>query len=568
MRRSGQSAGKSVNNRTRQESQQAAHGARPRPWAKGWGIALGGLFVALTVLLLRPVEDFDVWFARLAGRYVMEFHAIPRHEFYLYPVLGEPSQFSAWGFGLMLEAVSKVWGETGVAVVNAALGAGTLTLLLMASRARIKAAPWLALLALAVPFVCLDLRLNYRPETTLCLALGGSLLLLEKFLATNRVALLLPLPLIAWLLAQFHTTSIFIAIVYSVYLAEWWLGARPQPAKVRLKLVAIGLATLLVPALNPYGFQRLLVLIPSFHAAGGAVSPLVEYIPMWQTEFKAYFLALAVLALLCLLQGPRRLADLLMLGGFGFLAYSHARNIGLFGLALYLPLVRTMASLPLRLSPTLVGGAAGTIWAGAVMLIMSVHSWGVGLARDAFPEKAAARIPTIVGSGPVLNFFHLGSYLAWKLGSRYGMLIDGHLLHASQADHLHDALFRADRGWQRRLEEDGVNIIVTPATLQYSGAMIPLVQELATDPDWVLTEAEPAALLFVRRSISAGRPDIPVLPARLIWSQVIEETDKVVRDYPDHAEAYAARAIAYAALGDAARAAEADALARSHGRKS
>lgn len=525
---------------------------------------LGGVavLVTLTFLLLRPVSDFDVWFARLAGRYVIDHGAVPRHEFYLYPVLGEPSQFSAWGFGLLLELVARGLGEPGVAVVNALLGAATLLLLLLAGRVRGTAPLWMSLAALSVAYVGLDLRLNYRPEATLYVALAASLLLLEKFVVSRRPVFLWPLPLFAWLLAQFHTTSIFIFLLLVPYLVEWVFDSRPPRLRMAAGLAMIALATLLLPVLNPYGWQRLVLILPSLQAGApgvpGVPPPvLVEYLPVLQTEYAPYFHGFLVLAAACLVAGPRRLAPSLVLAGLTALSFVYARNIALFAIGLYLPLVFALGRIGFRVRrPALLGGALVVLmWSGAVTLALRMHPWGWGLASGVFPEQGAARIAQLAPGGRIANFFHLGSFLAWKLGPRYLVLVDGHLTHVSRADALHDAIFRADPGWREQLAGDGVDFVATPATLPYSGALIPLVAQLADDGDWSLVAAEPRALLFARRSLLAARPEIAVLPAARVWQQVVSETDDVLRLYPAHEQAQQARALAHARLGDPAAAA-------------
>lgn len=536
-------------------------GAAKPPGQRGWRTSstLGkllwpvGVFALASVVLLRPVADFDVWFVRIVGRYVLAHGAVPRHEFYLYPVMGEPSQFSAWGFGTVLELLGRLGGERAIGVFNAMLGAGTLAGLFVASGARTGAKRWMRLLVLVPLLVCLDLRLNYRPEGTLYLALGLVLVLLEGFLAGGKLALLLPIPLVAWALALLHTTPVFILFVLLAYLAEWWLrGGHPPRAKVAVSLVAIGVLAL--PFANPYGVEHLIVLAKSLSLPTAEVSLNIEYLPVLQTEFAPYFIGLAFLTALWLVLGPRRLPDLFLVGALGYLSFAHARNIALFSLALVLPLVRMLADSrrAASLAPARAIGAVLLCWGLATGLILRSHPWGTGLQPGIFPERAVARIREVSSGGPVFNFFHLGSYLYWQLGDRYPMLIDGHFLRESRADTLHDEVFRADPGWEELLRRDGVQVIVTPATLPFSGKMIPLVERLADHPGWSLIEVEPAAMVFVSSEVLARR-GMKGLPKERIWEQTLEEVGKVLAIYPDHAKAQSSRELALLHLGRTAR---------------
>src|SRR5438094_10665680 len=108
-----------------------AHGGSGRFYLQ-WFAVLG----FLSVLLLRQVSDPDIWCYLVVGREIANTLAIPTHEFYLFPAIGEPGMFSALGYGMMHYGAYWLAGYAGVAVVNALLVAGGLTILMRAASRR------------------------------------------------------------------------------------------------------------------------------------------------------------------------------------------------------------------------------------------------------------------------------------------------------------------------------------------------------------------------------------------------------------------------------------------------
>ena len=56
-----------------------------------------GLLGLLVVLLLREISDPDIWGYLVVGREIANTLAIPTHEFYLFPAVGEPRCSPRWG---------------------------------------------------------------------------------------------------------------------------------------------------------------------------------------------------------------------------------------------------------------------------------------------------------------------------------------------------------------------------------------------------------------------------------------------------------------------------------------
>ena len=185
--------------------------------------------------------------------------------------------------------------------------------------------------------------------------------------------------------------------------------------------------------------------------------------------------------------------------------------------------------------------------AGVVAIAFNAD-WGVGIYGQNAPYMSARLLKQLDARGNILNFYDLGNYLAWELDRP--VFVDGRNYNRNRAVELHDEIFRADPGWQDIINSFDIQAIVTPATLDFSGEMIPLVAALENDPSWILVEQEKAGLLFLRYPVQEG---IRVLPKNIIWHQAIEELNGTMALNPDSKETYRSLATAYEHLGDAAK---------------
>lgn len=460
---------------------------------------------------------------------------IPATEFYLLPLLGEPGSFHEWGYGLTNFLVEQRFRMVGLSLLNAAVAAGIATALYAAAIVRLgHRRRWYAFVAAIVATLLCEFRLVYRPETFLYLAVAVELYILERFVneRTDRSSrVLVALPVLAWALAQCHPSSFFLLVVIGSYVLQMLARGREgwRPA---IQLATAGFLAMIAIGFNPYGFEQL-VLPFRFQAAAELLDSLIEFLPAWRTSYFTHALLATGLALAAGAQAvrQRRIADVLLLVLFAGLAWRYARNIDIFAVVLALPLASLVTELSenrlrrlrqfwLPALPAII--AAATLWAAGP------PAWGPGTDRATLPEQAVRVIAQQAPKVRVANFYHLGNYLEWSLPG-IGILVDGRNFSHNRAVDLHDRILRADRDWEALLSNFGVDVIVTPATLPFSGQMIPLVAILADHPGWYLAAKEPAALTFIRANSTYSRE---VLAPDEIWRQAIEETTLTLRDNP------------------------------------
>lgn len=515
------------------------------------------ILFALLFFFWRPIEDYDIWFYMVSGREVAATGKIPDTMFYLLPLLGKPASFIEWGFGLVYYWAYSIAGYVGMTALNSIFGATTL---LFAYRAAIGKREWLqplALLALALVAWWITVRINYRAETALLLSMAATLFALERYAEKCDWRWLILIPIAGWLLVQMHPSVAFLLPILGAYAIEFLFS--PPAGRTRGHVIAILAATaattLALACLNPYGWHQVALPFIVLFSTKDHMTDITEYLPVMDTEYAFDFMAMVALGLLSLIfQRERRISSGLLTVLFGTLTFLYVRNIGLFALVLLAPLVRCgLQVFPDRIAPRLRHFGAFVVLAAMLALPLWRGELGSGTKPGVFPEKSAAYLKQHLAGGHVLNFFDYGGYLAWALGSGFLVFVDGHDTEMNRAVQLHDAIFRADSGWENTVAQYRIDAIFTPAVMQFSGRAIPLVEQLSNSSEWHLVEREPSGLLFLRGDLVAGGE----LDKRQVWEQMIVEAQRELRKYPDHPDPWDALTTAYQALGYSVKADEA-----------
>lgn len=502
------------------------------------------VFAFLAAALFSKISDPDIWFDLVLGRQIVTTATIPTSEFYLYSLLGQPTTWPEWGFGLLYYVVYKGLGYWGMSVLNALLAGGAMFFCYRAAEIGRRSGP-VALALLAGLLWVVSFRAVYRPETILYLCLGCGIYFLERYLRDPNTRWLTPLPLVGIALANFHP-SVFILLLligaYGVQVA--WdsfhsngtngMGRAVTPIAVTL------LATAAASLLNPYGSQQ--IGLPFAYAQSTELlSRVAEYRATMDTNFRWPLLAIAALALWALRERPRRPVDWLLTIFFGYLAFRYVRNVAMFALMTYVPVSRAAEArlgrwgdAPGRtIARRLVSVVSVLVVSVTLLRFLSDRRWGAGPDEASIPDKAAAAIREGHLPGRIFNYYETGGYLAWTLYDDYLPFIDGRRYTNDAAFATHDAVFvRADPAWKEILDRYEVNIVVTRAITSVSGQMVPTVAFLTGDQEWGLVSAEPWYYLFVRKRALGERRDISMLDKDDVWRGVIEESKAVIAAYP------------------------------------
>ena len=487
----------------------------------------------------------------VVGREVIRRMSIPPYEFYILPRLGEPGEFHEWGFGVFYYLIEHYSGYIGMAIANSAIGCGILLCLYFSIRDKSRVELWPSLPVIALALWVIEPRLNFRPETLLYLLLAAEIFLLEHYLVHKRTVWLIPLPFFTWLLNLGHPSAIFLIAVFGLYSLQAVFSSE-EKLKTGGLLGAVALVMAGASAINPYGLHQLLM--PFYALSNDQIADINEFLPVLQTEYASRFIVMTTIGAMAILFAPaRRLVDVLLFILFAILAFRYARNIALLGIVAYIPTHKAFTSLITRIATTqtrrkVIASLSVCFGLAGVVAIAFNADWGVGIYEQNTPYKSARLLKQLDARGNILDFLHLGNYLAWELDRP--VFIDGRNYNRNRAVELHNEIFRAEAGWQDIVHGFNIQAIVTPATLDFSGEIIPLVAVLENDPDWVLVGQEKSGLLFLKNPVQDG---IQVLPKNVIWHQAIEELNGTMALYPDSKETYRSLAIAYGHLENIAK---------------
>ena len=358
-------------------------------------------------------------------------------------------------------------------------------------------------------FLCMAY-LSFRPATLAILLLSFCYLLLQRDAGKNQQtrSIWLIVPLTA-LLANIHLYVFLVPLWLAAILIGERLAGRSTRRLVFL-LLATSLASLATPMLP--GMIRTL-LHYQFNdpmVAGPAIS---EMQPFWRGAM-GQISAVGVLGFFVAIVLRRRqfgVADWLLLIGSTLLLLIHGRYAPLFAIVaapLLARMLPTFSSAPLA-RPLLVRALAAILLVGVARLSFAFPSKSTNVSQwlnrhgpDApgYPASAADFIETRLPArtGRLINEFTWGGYLAWRLGDRYQVLLDGRTQlfssHFWQATYLGTpvelqtylssvpadaALLPAGHsrfryallklGWQTVYNDDRAEVLIPPAALSTLG---------------------------------------------------------------------------------------------------
>jgi len=513
------------------------------------------IFVLFFALNLRLLLDHDVWFQLLAGQETLRTLGVPKAEFYIYSVLGEPSIFVGWLWGLLLYLTWIVGGYVSVSLFNALVWGGMFVVAVAAILARVaheapiedscskRALVLAALIATGVAYQYLVERSVQRAEVTLYLAWVIAVFM-SVGVASDRQRtrrFLLVVPLLSWSLGWFHTTSIFMVLLLAGYLLQVGVnairdgGATGFQAFVRVRswpwLVSM-LAAVVLPCLNPNGVQQALPLISgivdvlhgifigeqSRHSAV-IVHGNLEYMKLsdvpgaWPVA--GFFFAASV----TVLWGDKshRAANSLFLAVGMLLSFVHVRALALWAVFLMIPLGVALAPLLHRAIVVLNEKGRGALvstliimcclWNIGTLFNKEGGRWGIGYRPDQADEHMLEAIRTnMPDGGRIFNWHPVGAYLRWHLGPKFLVAMDGHLVDAkSPAWKAYYDIRDSPESGLALIDKWGIQAVYNPALTIPAGNIHWLAHELVGSENWLLVSRDRYGLLFVRTK--KGRVD-------------------------------------------------------------
>jgi hypothetical protein len=235
-----------------------APAARRRFPAPPTSATLLGLVLALVVWLLelRPLIDNSFLVHLETGRWILDHHAIPRHDVFSFTAPGTPWVVQSWLASVVYAAIDRTVGPFGLQVLRAAT-CGLITFLVFRLAMRLVGDRTRATL---LAFAATAMSITVWAERPLLQGVLAMVVLIWVVEAPDSVAgrhPLIVIPPLMWLWVNFHGSFALGFGYLSLHLAGRWLdGARPWEGRELILLKATGIAVLASLA-NPLGLSLL-----------------------------------------------------------------------------------------------------------------------------------------------------------------------------------------------------------------------------------------------------------------------------------------------------------------------
>jgi hypothetical protein len=472
-------------------------------------IILIALYMIPTIVVIRPVDDPDLWWHLRTGQWIMQLGTVPRTDPFSSFGQGKPWIAYSWLFELMTYGAYRGLGLAGVVLLRVAL---VFVLTAAIHRFVTKREPrfvvttgltGLALLPIAYlmserPWIFTVLFFTLTMDAVLDLRAGRS-----------RPAIwLLPLCYVLWanLHVQFiHGLFLLMVACAAALVDRQFAGgeagehAGRAGSRAWWHLVLLTIACVLATLCNPYGL-RLYGVVTEYAAQTGAYDLVEEHLAM---DFRAAWhwglLALALAAAFGLGR-RRRVSSFEVLLFIAAVYFSfHSRRDCWFMVLTSLAILTT-GNRP-EISPAerfrLTRRRVLALGAGIVVMIAAI-GWGRGLSRqrleqtvdEKYPSRAAAYVEKQGYRGALYNSFDWGGYLIWRLPDHL-VAIDGRTnLHGVERIVRSYMTWGGQPGWSDDPELRAARIVIGSSTS-------PLTHLLRADRRFDLVYDDPLAVVFV-----------------------------------------------------------------------
>lgn len=386
--------------------------------------------LARLVLLAAPLLSADVcldndfWFIINHGRYILQHGFATVEPFTVHTDLA--FSFEKWLTCIVFYKVYDWFGPWGMYAFMLAVFAAVIWIFhrvcLLFSRGN-----ELVSLVLTIVFMCFlgDSFIRTRPQIFSYFFLLAGLWCLERYALSGAARCLLPLPALAFLYMQFHSTMLPIFFIIMLpYLCDfgWVRVGSIQGSRYRKwPILAAMAACVLAAMVNPYGVRSVVYLFRSLQD-GGLLSTINEVHRSSFRDILAYsggvLVCQVLYLLLCLFRRERFPLRyfFMLLGTFAMALYAVRNNafyVLMGGAVCAWELRRVPARLPL--APTLKKAAA--VAAVALAVVMSTHSYDLMARTHGYRALDELRALCPEEEVRLYTNFNCGSYAEW-LGFR------------------------------------------------------------------------------------------------------------------------------------------------------
>ena len=467
------------------------------------------LFALLFAMAARIPTDTDTWWHIRSAEHTLTQGMIYADPF-SFTRQGEPWINHSWGSQIIIYGSWQIAGNLGLTVFTAALATAGMAFVYRISTGSVYLRAFVLVLGAAAAAVF------WSPRPQMLSFLLSTVVLYLLYLYKRRQVdrlWLIPVVMLIWanLHAGFSIGFIFMAAV----IAGEILGNIFNPGGEHVipwsgirKLILIGLVSVTVLVVNPYGLDMLRVPFETV-----SIGALRDFIQEWNSpnfhERQTWpFIVLLLGTLGAVGASTRKLdwTDFILVSGTAFMAFLAGRNIAVFAVVAT-PVLTLHADAILKergwiLHPTKVvtpGRArlnlilvAVILFAALAKVLLVLEPESLAEAQEQFlPIKVAEYLNDERPDGPMFNSYNWGGYLMFAAPD-YPVFVDG------RTDLYRDDLLlqylraaTGGRDWRKTLDEFSIRLVVVEAG---SG----LALNLADDPAWMLDYEDEMAVVYTR----------------------------------------------------------------------
>lgn len=474
------------------------------------------------MLLQMHVSNVDLWWHLATGKYIVENRALPCADPFSYTTRGGNSLLLTgyWLAQVIFFEAYTYLGLNGIVLIRAA--AITLFLLLgyLTMKKQRTAFP-VAFLFLLVLFWFSLLIEGERPQVFTILFFSLVYYLLEDLRITGSKKAY-SIPVLVMALANMHPGYIICILLVSLYLvAEGLLQLvkKPGTRNTFIRLLAIWVATIVLSGLNPNGV-RVFVDLFSSHFFTKALFRSVEFMPTFSLYSRKiipvdypYIFLLCSSSLLALRYARRmNFIHLILTVSYGVLSLVAYRYV-VFYMCIMTPITAGLAG---RLGDEPIFGrlkekqwikgrfpACLSLVVAVLLLCFSLYSFrGFRSGENVFfhvPKGAADFLGGVKMKGNMFNDYNFGGYLIWKLYPEKKVFVDSRGLDYSVVEEYQKVAYAAVTpkwSWKDIIRKYDITYVILQP-LWPTGTVIPFVELLLDNEEWVLIYADHLTLIFV-----------------------------------------------------------------------
>lgn len=478
-----------------------------------------GTFIILGAVLfiaLAPKLDTDLWWHLWDGRYILDHHAVPTHDFLSFTSAGRPWTDHEWLAEILLYGLYRLGGLWGTIIGFALVITGT-WILVYTRMIRGGITPFLGLFLLLIAFFVSVPTWGARPQMLTLLFLAAFALMLDTYRrhASRRLLVLFPLLMILW--ANLHGGWVLGIVLLAVTVVGEWLNTTTsRPGALRMaavrNLAVIAVITLAVTILTPNGIGGLLYPLV-WITPGPFANVLTEWVSVdfHQLVYMVFEgLLLLVLATFVFNRTAVSWSALLLILTFTYLALSETRNVAVWSVVISPLLAANLQGILQHYAPswntvrTTAQSRRGRP-INVVLLVLVIALFPLAILRVSTAKALRADQTNNFPAGAItyMNRHHLpprtlasyawGGYLIWRGYPEYRDFIDGRANTVFTAGVLQAYLDATNLqpSWNRTLTRyDVQNVLLQPS--------LPLVQGLAEDRAWKRVYHDSTAVLYTR----------------------------------------------------------------------